>query len=103
MKIASEIKSYLSLLFIVSALLSVVFLKMEARRIGYDLLKLSRMEKSLKDDRRKQELLYAKLIRPGRIEQIAKSSLDLKKAGRGRVVQLFMGRSLNDVTLTRVQ
>jgi cell division protein FtsL len=99
----SSFKPFLSLFFIVSALLSVVFVKMESRRLGYSVLKQTRVEKALKDDRRILDIEFAKLTRPGRIEKVATSKLDLRRAGRGQIVQLFYDDRKGASSISRVQ
>lgn len=84
-------------------MLFVVFVKMESRRLGYSVLKKNRIEKSIKDDRRMLDLQFAKLTRPGRIEKVATSKLDLKRAGKGQIVQLFYGEKSDTRSISRVQ
>lgn len=83
-----QIKPFISILIIVATLFSIVFLKMENRRLGYSVLKLSRVEKHVKDEKRLLSMDFAKLTRPDRIEIYAKTVLDLKKATKGQVIQI---------------
>lgn len=76
---------------------------MEARRLGYAVLKKTRVERSLKDDGKMLDLQFAKLTRPGRIERVATSKLDLKRAGKGQIVQLFYGEKTGATSISRVQ
>lgn len=83
-----QVKPFISVLIIVASLFSIVFLKMENRRLGYSVLKLSRVEKHVKDEKRLLSMDFAKLTRPDRIEIYAKTVLDLKKATKGQVIQI---------------
>ncbi len=83
-----QVKPFISILIIVASLFSIVFLKMENRRLGYSVLKLSRVEKHVKDEKRLLSMDFAKLTRPDRIEIYAKTVLDLKKATKGQVIQI---------------
>ncbi len=96
------IKPFVSILLIVITLLSVVFVKMETRRLGYSVLKKTRNEKSLIDARRDLDMRFARLTRPGRIEQIALRRLDLKRAQKGQIVQLFFDKNESS-SISRVQ
>lgn len=69
-------------------MLTIVFCKMEIRRLGYVVWKLSREEKVAQDTKRLQMLHYAKLTRPERIEDFAVKYFDLKKASSDQVIHL---------------
>lgn len=97
------LKPLLSIVFIVSTMLSVVFVKMENTRIGYAVLKMTRVEKSLKDERRRLDLTFARLTRPGRIEMLAAKKLDLRKAQKGQIVQLFYDENDKSTSISRIQ
>lgn len=73
---------------IIFTLLTVVFMKMEVRRVGYSLLKDSRQHKTLMETKRLQEMTLAQLVRPERIENIAQKRLSLQKPTKGQIVQL---------------
>lgn len=96
------LKPFASILIIVMMLLSVVFVKMETRRLGYSVLKKTRTEKSLIDARRDLDMRFTRLTRPGRIEQIALKRLDLKRAQKGQIVQLFFDKDESS-SISRVQ
>ncbi len=83
-----QLKPFISILIVVTSLFSIVFLKMENRRLGYSVLKLSRVEKHVKDEKRLLSMEFAKLVRPDRIEIYAKTFLDLKKATKGQIIQI---------------
>lgn len=69
-------------------MLTIVFCKMEIRRLGYVVWKLSREAKMAQDTKRLQMLKYAQLTRPERIENFAVKYFDLKKAKSNQVIHL---------------
>ncbi len=83
-----EIKPYLSIFIIISFLFSIVFLKMEIRRIGYADLKLARDEKRTRDQSRGQMIALEKVTRPDRLQKVAESRLTLRKAELGQIIQM---------------
>ena len=83
-----EYAPFASLLIIVFCLFSVVFCKMEVRRMGYSVLKLSREERNMKDLERQQMIQLAKITRPERLQQVAQGRLTLKKAEVGQIIQM---------------
>jgi hypothetical protein len=83
-----NLRPFLSVLLLIGTLLTVVFFKMEVRRMGYSVLRTSRTEKLAMDDHRFQNIAFRKLTRPGRIENIAQTKLALNKAGQGQVLQV---------------
>lgn len=83
-----DIKPFLSVLIFVGALFFVVFFKMEVRRMGYAVWKLSRAEKSAADQKRLNAIELARLSSPGRIEKIAQKHLALAKPIKGQMVQM---------------
>ena len=83
-----NLRPFLSVLMLISTLLAVVFFKMEVRRVGYSILRISRAEKLANDDHRLQNISFRKLTRPGRIESLAQTKLALNKAGQGQVLQV---------------
>lgn len=88
MKTKYDLKPFLSVLLVIFTLLTIVFTKMEVRRMGYVLLKDSRQLKTLTEQKRLKEMTYAQLTRPERIETFAERKLSLKKAQKGQIVQL---------------
>ncbi len=88
MKTKYDLRPFVSVLLVIFTLLSIVFTKMEVRRMGYSLLKESRQLKSLTEQKRLKEMTYAQLTRPERIETFAERRLALKKAQKGQIVQI---------------
>lgn len=83
-----KLRPFFSIALITLTLFSIVFFKMEVRRMGYSVWRLSRFERSATDKKRLKAIEYAKLTSPGRIEQIAQSQLALAKPNRGQMVQM---------------
>jgi hypothetical protein len=94
-KSIEELRPYLSIFIIITFLFSIVFLKMEIRRIGYSDLKLARDEKRTRDQQRGQMIALAKVTRPDRLQKVAESRLTLRKAEVGQIIQMTdVGRTL---------
>jgi hypothetical protein len=83
-----NLRPFLSVLMLIATLLTIVFFKMEVRRMGYSILRASRAEKVAADNQRLQNIAFRRLSRPDRIENLAQSKLALTKAGRGQVLQV---------------
>lgn len=61
---------------------------MEVRRLGYSILKDSRVLKTLQETKRMDNMTLAQLTRPERIETYAQKRLSLKRAEKGQIVQI---------------
>jgi hypothetical protein len=83
-----ELAPFISLGIVVICLLSVAFCKMEVRRMGYSVLKLTRQERQMRDTERQQMIQLAKITRPERLQAIAEARLTLKKAESGQIIQM---------------
>ena len=81
----------ISLAIIVGTLLTVVFFKLEVRRLGYEVLRKNRQEINLKNERRMLDLDFARMTQPGRIESVATRKMELKRPIHSRVVQMYVG------------
>jgi cell division protein FtsL len=79
---------FVSVIIIVTTLFMVVFCKMELRRIGYQVLKLSRVERQMHDRERQQMIQLAKITQPERVQQVAQNRLTLKRAEAGQIIQM---------------
>ncbi len=84
----TDMRPFLSVLIFVGTMFFMVFFKMEVRRMGYAVWKLSRAEKSAADQKRLNAIELAKLSSPGRIERIAQKHLALAKPSKGQMVQM---------------
>ncbi len=89
-----EVKPILSVFFIISTLFIVVFLKMEERRQGYEILKLTQEHRHLIEDKREKNMHLAKITRPQLVEKLAQRRLTLRKLQNSQIIHLS-GNSLN--------
>lgn len=87
-KAFNDMKPFISTSIIIVTLFALVFFKMEVRRVGYVVLKLSRQERRLRDQQREQVVQLAKILRPERLQNVAQSRLTLKKAESGQIIQM---------------
>ena len=83
-----EYAPFASLSIVVFCLFAVVFCKMEVRRMGYSVLKLSREERKMRDLDRQQMIQLAQITRPERLQQVAQARLTLKRAEVGQIIQM---------------
>lgn len=84
----TELKPFVSVLFLIGTLFSLVLLKMEVRRMGYSVLKATKEVQQLKDQNRLLSMEYARLIRPEHVRKYAMSHLTLNYARNGQIIQL---------------
>lgn len=89
-----QLKPFLSVVFVISTLFTVVFLKMEERRMSYVVLKNTREFKKNREMKKQKEILLAKLTRPQLVETVAKQKLTLKRATAGQIIHLNPSISL---------
>lgn len=85
---ARHFRPFISVCFIVFTLFSLVFLKMEERRISYAVLKLTREFKKVSEIKKQKEIQLAKLSRPQFVETVAKGKLTLKRATDKQIIHL---------------
>jgi cell division protein FtsL len=83
----APLKPFLSIVILISTLFALVFVQMEERRMGYELLKLTREQKRLVEERRMKEMQLAKLTRLQQVEKIA-SRLPLRKVQANQIIHL---------------
>ncbi len=84
----ADIAPFMSVAIIALSLFFVAFAKMEVRRLGYGVLKLSREERSLRDSERDAMIRLAKATRPERLALVAESRLTLRRAQKGQIIQM---------------
>ena len=84
----APLKPFLSIVVMISTLFALVFLQMEERRIGYEILKLNHEQKHLIEDRRLKEMHLAKVTRPQQMEKLAVSRLTLRKIQASQIIHL---------------
>lgn len=83
-----QFKPFISVLFITTTLLGIVFVKMEERRISYVVLKLTHEHKKAIEIERQKEIQLAKLTRPQLLENVATQKLTLKRATASQIIHL---------------
>ncbi len=86
--VSRELAPFVSVVIIVASLFTVAICKMEVRRMGYSVLKLSREERSLRDLERQQMVQLAKITRPERLQELAQARLTLRKPHSGQIIQM---------------
>ena len=82
------LKPFASVILVIATLLGTCFFKMEIRRAGYSVLKLSREERRIRDWQRQQTIRLAKITRPERVQAVAQNRLTLKRAESGQIIQM---------------
>lgn len=85
---ARHFKPFISVCFIIFTLFTLVFLKMEERRMSYAVLKLTREFKKVAELKKQKEIQLVKLSRPQFVENIAKGKLTLKRATDKQIIHL---------------
>lgn len=84
----AQFRPFVSVMLIVCTLLGVVFLQMEERRLGYTLLKLSRVHREILEEKRGREIQLAKITRPQLVERMAQHRFTLKKVTANQIIHL---------------
>ena len=83
-----QLKPFLSLLFIFTTLLGIVFIKMEERRLSYVVLKMSKEHKKVIEIQKQKEISLAKLTRPQLMENLATRRVALKRVTASQIIHL---------------
>lgn len=83
-----DIKPFVSISFILLAMFSVVYVKMENRRMGYVLLDLAQQEKETLEKQRLAVARLAKITAPERVRKIATSKMTFQSAKEGQVMRM---------------
>lgn len=83
-----NLKPFFSVILIILTLLTIVFMQMEERRMGYSILKLNREHKEIIEKRRVKEIQLAKVTRPQLLEKVAQSRFTLKKVQASQIIHL---------------
>lgn len=83
-----NLKPILSLVIIIGTLFSIVFLQMEERRRGYAILKLTREQRQVIEEKREKSMQLAKLTRPEHVEKVAQSQFTLKKVQSNQIIHM---------------
>lgn len=84
----SDVAPFASVAIIAVTLFFLAFSKMEVRRLGYSVLKLSREERSLRDLERDVTIRLARATRPEHLATLAESRLTLRSPEKGQIIQM---------------
>ncbi len=88
MRDLAALKPFFSICVIIGTLFVLVFMQMEERRIGYSLLKLSREQKEIVEEKRVKTMQLAKLTRPQQVEKFVQNRSSLKKMNSSQIIHL---------------
>jgi hypothetical protein len=91
------LKPFLSILFIIGTLFSLVFLQMEERRLGYAILKSTREQRQIIEEKRERSMLLARITRPQNVEKMAQSRMSLKRLQAKQIIHLSQAQILTVV------
>lgn len=94
-----QLKPFLSLLFIITTLLAIVFVKMEERRLSYVVLKMTKEHKRVIEIQKQKEISLARLTRPQLFESMATKKLTMKRVTAAQIIHLTSAGAA--VSLTR--
>lgn len=83
-----QLRPLVSVLSVIATLLFLVFLQMEERRLGYGVLKLSRIYKEKLEEKRLKEIQLARSLRLEVMESLAARKLTLRRAQSEQVIHL---------------
>ncbi len=83
-----SIKPFISVVIVILTLFSLVFMKMDIRRLSYSVLQLAQKEKLMKDRYRYRSLKLAQVMRTERIKSYAQTYLALNEAQRGQIIHM---------------
>lgn len=81
-------KPFFSILLIIGTLFSLVFLQMEERRLGYAILKKTREQRQIIEEKRAKSMQLARITRPQHVEKMAQSRFTLKKVAPNQIIHL---------------
>lgn len=82
------LKPFISVLVIILTLLSIVFIKMEVRRMGYTIWKQAKVEKREREKYRQLSVDLIEKVGLERINEFAKTELDMQRAQRGQIIHM---------------
>ncbi len=83
-----QIRPFISVVFIIITMFTIVFIKMDVRRMSYSVLKLAQREKLSADQYRFRSLKLAQVLRTERIKTYAQVHLALNEAQKGQIIHM---------------
>lgn len=81
------------MLMITLSLFTIVFFKMEVRRLNYEFIKKNQEYSVLQDRYYKNLIQQAHLTSPVRLEKLAHSRMSLTPARKGQVILILSGKA----------
>lgn len=86
-----HLKPIFSIAMIVTTMMVIVLLQMEERRLGYGILKYTRIYKEKQEEKRLKEIALAKSMRLDKIEKLAARRSSLRRTDNAQVIYLNEG------------
>lgn len=83
-----NLKPFISVFIILTTLFSVVFIRMENRRIGYAIYDLNEIERKETQKQRVALLNLARMTSPERVRKLATEKLTFQSAKEGQVIRV---------------
>ncbi len=78
----------LSVALLSITLFVVAMSKMHVRHMGYEVVKLAKDKRLLRDELKTRTLSFTRLLRPDRVEKMASVELELARATQGQVIHM---------------
>lgn len=85
---SESLRPTLSVLLIVLSLFAIAFVQMEERRLGYEVLQLSRDAKKKAGESRRLRMEIAKKLGPMNVERVAQDQLNLRRTREDQIIRL---------------
>lgn len=83
-----NLKPVLSIFLLTATLFTVAFFKMEIRRVGYSILKLSQQERQLRENYRLHSISLTQMTRPFRVQQLVQNRMAFRQAEKGQIIYM---------------
>ena len=83
-----QLKPLLSIVLFTLTLFTIAFFRLETRRVGYTVLKMSQQKDEIKSSYQRELIRLAKINDPSHLQQLAMSNSALRKAKRGQIIQM---------------
>ncbi len=86
-----SLRPFFSIMMIILSLLTIVFIKIEVRRLNYSILRKNRQHQVLMNRYHKNLMSYLEMTRGARLNRLARSQLTLDHAQKGQVILIVGG------------
>ncbi len=83
-----QLKPLISIILFTVTLFSIAFFRLETRRVGYTVLKMSNEKNEIKNSYQSELIRLAKINDPGNLQRLAMTHSSLRKAKRGQIIQM---------------